>query len=60
MLLPDGGVQLEPVDDDLADLLGFSNIQDKRSSAHNEEEFLHLVFRPEKRLSVPDGKFCKE
>ncbi|XP_035228614.1 uncharacterized protein LOC118200756 isoform X2 [Stegodyphus dumicola] len=55
-LLPDGSVQVQPVEDDLAEILELSLPQDK--SSQSEEEILHLVFKPnnKKRLSVPDGK----
>ncbi|KAF8773531.1 A disintegrin and metalloproteinase with like protein [Argiope bruennichi] len=61
LMLPDGSVQIQPVDQDLAEILGISLLPDKRSN-HHEEDLLHLVFKPsnQKRLSVPDEKWEDE
>ncbi|KAG8187103.1 hypothetical protein JTE90_004849 [Oedothorax gibbosus] len=59
LMLPSGSAQIQPVDKDLAELLGISlppERLDKRSGTHAEEDLLHLIFKPpqQKRLSVPD------
>ncbi|GIX88254.1 a disintegrin and metalloproteinase with thrombospondin motifs adt-1 [Caerostris extrusa] len=61
LMLPDGSVQIQPVDQDLAEILGINLLPDKRSAAQ-EENILHLVLKPpnEKRLSVPEDNWEDE
>ncbi|GFX62562.1 a disintegrin and metalloproteinase with thrombospondin motifs adt-1 [Trichonephila clavipes] len=61
LMLPDGSVQIQPIDHDLAEILGINLLPDKRSSSP-EEAVLHLVSKSprEKRLSVPDERWEDE